>query len=99
AAIFRVAPNVAQIEIMADLVRCGAPFVERRLCRPGGSERVVVDHHTIGGLRSSRALRIAETTANKSSHPKIQMRSRFERRDPAGGRLFDLIVKRKRVLG
>jgi hypothetical protein len=47
-AILGVAPDMAQVEVMADLMRGGSPFVKRRLGVAHGSECAIINHHAVG---------------------------------------------------
>ena len=83
AAVAVVAPDVAQVEPVADLVGGGAAEVERRGRRAGGAERAVEDDDAVGRRRAAGELRVAEqleSAAPSAAHPDVEISIRRPRR-------------------
>src|SRR6266511_5691803 len=68
-----IAPDMVEVEPVADLVRCGAAEVERRYHRTSCPEGRVGDHDTVRLRRSSRELRIAQVPAGEVADPEVQI--------------------------
>ena len=75
-AVVGVAPDVAQVEVVADLVGRGAAEVERVGGHALGAERGVEDHHAVGLGRAAGELRVAEQAAAEVADPDVEVAGR-----------------------
>ena len=92
-----IAPDVAQVEPVADLVRGRAAEVERHRCRAHGAEAAVQNDHAIGGGRAAGELRVAEQAVAELADPQVQVLVARPGVGTAGGGRLHLVVVTERV--
>src|SRR5690606_18633945 len=73
AALAVVAPDVAQVQPVADLVDGGAAAVERRGGGAGGAEAPVVDDDAVRLGVAAGELGVSEQAAAEGAHPQVQV--------------------------
>lgn len=92
AAVAVVAPDMVQVEPVADLVRRGAAQVERRRDAADRAESGTQDHHAIGLRRTAGELRIAEQAATQLANPDVQVTCSRPGIHAAAGGCLDRVV-------
>ena len=95
AAVAVVAPDVAQVEPVADLVGRGAAEVERRRRRAGGAEAGVQDDDAVGLRRAAGELGVAEQAAAELADPQVEVAVGGPRVGAAGRGGLDGVVGRR----
>ena len=91
-----VAPDVVEVEPMADFMGRRAPQVERWCRRADRAEGGIADDHAIGGCRAAGKLGITQQAAGELADPDVEIPIGRPGIQPAGGLRLDCVVARER---
>src|SRR3954468_1812066 len=72
AAVWRIAPDVPQVQVVANFMRGRTAFVEGSPCRPVRPERLKVNDDAVGGGWTTGKLRVAEQSIGQRTDPHVQ---------------------------